>query len=318
MKKILLRTIIAVLIVVVIFYFLVTAVDMNTLIQLLRGFSWVKLIILCFLSVLISILKSWRFLLLLRHNDIKVDFWDNLKVYIASQTTSPLPGGESVRGVLINKETGTSILRISGSVITQAYLEFLSAAMIVIIGSLLLQSFRIPALITLISISLLTFFLMHKRIPQVLKLISRYFKRMSFLHEKIGLVQTGFKKNVVSKRKKRIEAVFWWSLVIGILTNIIGGIIIYLITLEYQDGVSIMQSIFVYASSIVLQTLSIVSPGGIGVTEGGMVGVLLSFKVNLENSLAIVVIFRAVTLFFSVCLGLLFLSYFYGRRLLVK
>ena len=89
-----------------------------------------------------------------------------------------------MRGVLINKETGSSILKISGSVITQAYIEFLSAAVIVVIGGIILKSFRIPAMITLAVIVVLTFFLMHKKIPLIIQFLTRYFKKMDFLHQR--------------------------------------------------------------------------------------------------------------------------------------
>jgi len=45
-------------------------------------------------------------------------------------------------------------------------------------------------------------------------------------------------------------------------------------------------------------------PGGIGITEGGMVGLLLLEGIDYTSAISAVILVRIVTLWFSVAIGL--------------
>ena len=49
-------------------------------------------------------------------------------------------------------------------------------------------------------------------------------------------------------------------------------------------------------------------PGGIGLTEGGMVGLLLLEGIDYTSAISVVLLVRIVTLWFSVGIGLIVLK----------
>ncbi len=104
----------------------------------------------------------------------------------------------------------------------------------------------------------------------------------------------------------------------SILTHLIGGFLVFIIAHFYGADIDFFRSVFIYVSSIVIQGVASISPGGLGVTEGGMTGILLLSNVDISKALAIVLLFRVVTLLYSVILGLVFLTVFYGKSLLKK
>src|SRR5687767_1797426 len=103
-------------------------VDLQEVRKLLIKFPKDTLISLLGLSLAISLLKAYRFYILLRRAKIKISFLQTMKSYIAGHTTTPLPGGETLRALLIHKETGTDIVRPAGPILALAYIDSMTTA----------------------------------------------------------------------------------------------------------------------------------------------------------------------------------------------
>ncbi len=289
------------------------AVNIKDLEDIIFNFPKEQLVFFLVLSFLIIVLKAWRFFVLLRNVDLRVSFFETVKAFIASQTASPLPGGEALRGILIHKETGANVKETAGPVITQAYLELISAALLALIGSLYFSILRVPIIIVIIVLSFLSLLLLSKRF---LNFISSKLPGKKFIKNilrKLKFAQAGIRENVFDK-----DQTFVKSLSLSLLSHFMAGILIFWIAKSYGINLNIFQSIFIAATSVLISTIASISPGGLGFTEGGMTGILLVFNVDLARALGIVLIFRFVTLVFSIVLGAVFLTIFYGKGLLLK
>jgi uncharacterized protein (TIRG00374 family) len=88
-----------------------------------------------------------------------------------------------------------------------------------------------------------------------------------------------------------------------------------IITRHYGIQFDLLKGIFLFSASIALTALAPFSPGGLGVTEGGLASILYLLNVPLETALAIIFVFRMTTLAYSVLLGLVCLAVFYGGQL---
>ncbi len=285
---------------------LIKAVDLSQLGELLIDFPRSSIAVLCFLSLLISFIKAWRFSFLLKNNQVKISFSQVLKVYFAGQATTPLPGGEALRSLLLKKEIGVRVSDTSAAVITQAFLEFSSAAILLVIGSFLLNLERVPAVIALFAVFLMGFFLTHPgALNKIVKFVNKVKRTKSFT-DQIQEAQRDIRQNVFDK-------IFLRVLTLAILTNFLGGLMIYIIVIAYNLDLNFIQSTFVYCTSVVVSSLSGIIPAGFGFTEGGMIGVLLLSKVQLSEAIALVVIFRLINVIFYVLVGLIFLGLFYGH-----
>jgi glycosyltransferase 2 family protein len=299
-------------------FFTVHSVDLLKVRELLWTFPKDKLFILFGVSLSISILKAWRFLLLLRNNDIKVTFLENLRAFITSQAATPLPGGESVRGILISHETGKSILKTTAPVITQAYFEILTASILTLIGSLIYKVFRLPSFLLLILLIFLAIILINKRLSSLIFEKLEFWNWTKKIAGKFQIAQNGIKDNFYDDKTHLPAKVLTASLILSLGADLLGGFLLFLIASYSQVSLSFLHSVFIYAASLVIQGIAIISPGGIGFTEGGMLGLLALSNVNLNNALSIIIIFRLVTLVFYIVLGIILFTIFYAKSFIFQ
>lgn len=305
------RLVFSLVILALVFLIIDNIIGIKKLPQIILSFPKQQLILLFLLVIFITFLKACRFLVLLRFSGVKISLWDTVKVYIASQTTSFLPGGEVLRGVLIKKESGVALSKTAGTVISQVYLEIIAACLITFLGSFYFEILRVPMSFMFLFFVLFSFLFLHPKISFL------FFKKLPKNErlKKIYLSINKHQKLIVSNlfSSKRI---FFITFGISLVGQILGGSLIFLIGKSDIIQIGLFESVFVYSSSIVIQTLAVFSPGGLGFTEGGMIGILLLFKLDPTKSVSLVVIFRIITLFFPVMVGMVFLGLFYGKSLI--
>lgn len=79
-------------------------------------------------------------------------------------------------------------------------------------------------------------------------------------------------------------------------------------------SITLLASFFIYAFSMILGALSMI-PGGIGIQESSMAGLLILLSLNKADSVTATLIIRACTLWFAVVIGLISLALFYKLNL---
>jgi glycosyltransferase 2 family protein len=312
------RFILTLVLLVVLVFVITKTVNLNELPNLLLNFPKLTLLELLFISSTISVLKAWRFLILLKNTSIKVSFWACLKTFIAGQAITPLPGGETIRGVLIHHETNTNILKTTGPVITQAYLELTSAAILATIGALIFKAFRIPILITLIILILLAIILIT---PQIMQKLVQKTTKIKFLNKFLSRLQRSqkdIKANFYDQDTGLPDKVLVQTLALSFLANFLGGELVALTAQTYNVDLGLLRSTFIYSLGMVIQGVGTFSPGGLGLTEGGMTGILIFSGVDSAQAIAIVLIFRIITLIFNIVVGSIFLTAFYSKVLILN
>lgn len=302
-------------------FFISRAIKIEDLQKIVWEFPKEQLILFIGLSIIISFLKAWRFLLLLHNSKIKISLWDTSKLYFASQTTTPLPGGEVLRGILVQHETEVPAIKTTGPIITQAFLEIGSAVILVLIGSFFLEEdLIIPAILTTLVLTAASFVILNNKIFEYIishlpkqSDKSRVKKLLYDLRTKLKVIQSGIETNVNDPHHSLIKT---FAVSIGI--HLLGGLLIFAISKSFNAHIDFPTALLVYTAGIVIQGLSVIVPGGLGVTEGGMTGILLLANVELGKAVAIVVIFRIVTLFYNVMIGAVFFSLFYAKNILFR
>lgn len=138
------------------------------------------------------------------------------------------------------------------------------------------------------------------------------------------IIRTAGKLPFVAKRIKPIEIAYESSrvmlrgkaLVISTLIGLIGWFIEclgFLLVLEGLDvHLKVLSASFIYSFSIVIGSVSFL-PGGLGVTETSLAGLLVLAKIPRNSAVAATFIIRAATLWFAVIIGVGMLSYMQKR-----
>lgn len=301
------RIIFSICLLVLIGYIVPRSVDLKELTGLLWQFPKEQLLILCVISSVIATLKSWRFLMILRNSDIKISFWECFRATIAGQALSPLPGGEVARGIFITKETNTTLIKATGPIILQAYIELFSSGVLGLIGALYFAKLRIPISIILVILlglgSLLTFSSLLQQVIHWSNWVKPLNKLLRLLkHPQLSIKEVIFDEDLILIK----------VLMVSFLANFFGGILVFLTAQFFSVHLNILQAIFIYSCALLIQGFAI-SPGGLGFTEGGMVGLLLAFGASITQSLIVTLIFRTVTFVFYVLSGMIFLLSFYPK-----
>lgn len=313
-----LRIILSFLFIAGLFFLILHTVDIEKLVTLLFSFPKSTLVLLLFLSFSMSLLKTLRFYLLLQNAGIAVSFLTTLKVYLAGQAISPFPGGEAARAVMLRKETGVALSQISGTIVTQAFLEFLSAALLAVVGSFLLQRLQPVAFILALFISCILFFFIHKTLIDHIVHVIKFFPFTHGLVHHLLIMHFDVRRNLVKKGGYRPHKIFFSALCISFGITLIGALLLMIIAGVYETPFTVGPAIFTYAATMVLTGFAAFIPGGLGLTEGGMTGIVLFFVPSFTIAFAIVLIFRLVTFVFHTLLGLLLLTTFYGKSLYKK
>lgn len=311
------RIILSLGIFVVILFFLSRAIKLQVLLDSLFLFPKIPLLFLCLLSIGISLLKAWRFQLLLHTNNIPINFWQTCKVYLAGQVTTPLPGGEAFRAVLLKNEVGAKIKDTSGAVVTQAFLEFISAAVLAVAGSFHFKLFRGSAVATAFLLVFMLVILLNESIlSHIVSWLSKM-KKLQRLGRNLLAMQKDIQRNILGDNTWVPSQVFLKVLIIAVIAHLLGGIMIYIIAVNYHLRLNIFQSIFVYTSGIVITAIAGVVPGGLGFIEGGMVGLFVLLGIAFSNAITVVIMFRLITLVFYMLIGLVVYLVFY-RNIFVR
>ncbi|HLL60131.1 MAG TPA: lysylphosphatidylglycerol synthase transmembrane domain-containing protein [Candidatus Nitrosocosmicus sp.] len=310
------RIILSSFLLVLVSFLLYKTINFNEVSKLLYFYNKYWFLLFFSLASVIILLKTLRFRIILNGSNIQISFLQTLKVFSAGQVTSSLPGGEIMRGVLLKKENDIPISKSSGPIITQAYLDFLSSLVIVLIGSLFLRQFIIPSLITTFIFVFLIIVFTH---PPLFAFIWSIFPEKRFVKlakVKTSLIQKSMRRSVFLPNSNKINPAFTTSFVIALLTQIIGGILLFFIS--YSFGILIFNPVhmFVFSASSVIQAMTAFAPGGLGFTEGGMTGLLVLLDIPLAKAIAMVVVYRISTFLFPIAIGTIILLFYYSKILL--
>ena len=96
---------------------------------------------------------------------------------------------------------------------------------------------------------------------------------------------------------------------LSILYWIIISIAVYFILLSFGiESVSLLRTISIYSSSVIIGALSFI-PGGIGVTEGSLIGLFSLEGIEISMAIFLSVMIRIFTMWYSVCIGFICLKF---------
>jgi uncharacterized protein (TIRG00374 family) len=291
-------------------------IDLNELYTTLKRFPPLTLYVALFIATILTVLKTWRFTVLLQRHDIHVPFWQLLRLFAASQAITPLPGGEASRGFLLKKESGLSTEDIASPVLMQALLELFCAVIIVILGSFFYHTLLGPAIVALCILLSAIVLLTHvSLVPSLLEKGARW-SIVRKHKERILHIHADLRNNLFHQDTRYPSTAVLFSIGIGLLTQLTGGLLLLVISGGYGEQLSLFEAAFVYSAGVAIQGMATISPGGVGFTEGGMTGILALF--DIQHALAIVIIFRAVTLLYYTLFGLALIGLFYRKDFFVS
>jgi uncharacterized protein (TIRG00374 family) len=277
--------------------FLIIA-DFSVLIDKLANFK-IQFVPIILVIVAISWLALFaRWILLLKNAGIVLPLKENLKIYFAGFALAVTPGkfGELVKSQLMKKNFDVPRTITAPLVLVERLYDLVGAVAVSLLGIWVL-GLGVYVILAASIILVLFFLLLSSRklfnrfIPIFgkTKFTARFLKPLSESYEIVRSSSRG----KVAVYASLLTMIYW----------LIESIGVYFVILSLGiDLVDYFEVVSIYTSSLILGAASLI-PGGIGVTEGSLVGLLNFQGIELSEAFILVILIRFFTLWYSVGVG---------------
>ena len=284
--------------------------DFDNLIKSFGEFNWAYFPLILALSFGNYILRFYKWEYYRKILDINLKTKASFLIFMSTFVMSVTPGkmGEVLKSYLVREENGTPVSVSAPIIIAERLTDFISVVLLCIAGSFVFdygQSIIIGVgLFFLICVALIS----SRKISMIIIL---YLEKIKFLNKVAGKFQIAYESIYKLVKIKPliiatfISAVAWFCECLGL----------YIILKVYSSithiEVSIMSAVFIYGFSTIVGSIAML-PGGLGVTEASLTGLMVLMNIPKDISVASTFIIRVATLWFAVLIGIIAV-YFYQR-----
>jgi uncharacterized protein (TIRG00374 family) len=260
----------------------------------LREFDWRFAPFVCALGVLYVLVKAWWFASLLRRTG-EASRSTAIKAYVAGQSMTLLPGGVAARAGLL-AQVGIGVQRSTPAILMSSVSEGLAFVVYGLLAAIEFEAARRPALLFLAIVG--AFFLL-LGLPAtrgwIIGMIEKLLRRFGIAESWESL-----RANVADAFGMRVLALSVGNALVAFAALIAG---LYLCLLAVGRPVSLSMLLLSFSIPTLIGRLSAI-PGGFGLTEAGMVGVLAQApRLSPDEATAAVLIFRVATVLFPALVG---------------
>ncbi len=290
--------------IVVYFGFIVYA-DTKKVSQIAEAFNWKLIPLLLLLTLLNYIFRAVRFYYFLKRINISITFPKAFSIFMAglSMTVTPGKSGEIIKAYLLKKTKNSRFSEVVPLLIIERLTDGIAMILLALGGIVFVKNALLFLLFaSVLCLSFIVFILVESHVIKLVYQLEKRYPRFKLL-EFFTIFFTNSRQLIGFK-----------ALTTGILLGLIAwsfeGYSLYLLVNELKptsllSGISLSLFIFSFSS---IAGFFVVIPAGIGVAEGAISYFLTTLlSITVSQAVFITVIFRFVTLWFGVSLGLLFL-----------
>ena len=301
--KVLKKIIFIVIITIIVYAIFLFMSDLDKISDKILNFKLEFLPIILGLVIFSWIISYFRWNILLKNQNIHIPHSLNFQIFLVGGALGITPGkiGELFKSQILKEKFNIPRTKTAPLFIVEKFLDLVSAMIVTVIGIWFIPEIGYLAIIGLIiSIILFKILTSKKLFIQTLsflnkiKFLSKYLEPLSSSHEILS-------KTLHSKKmfSLLILSVFYWIVIGCAAFFVIEGF-------GFSVG-SILNIISTYSSSLIIGALSFI-PGGIGIAEGSLIGLLTFQGIDVSEAIVIVVLIRIFTLWFSTITGFIALK----------
>jgi uncharacterized protein (TIRG00374 family) len=228
----------------------------------------------------------------------------SLPIYLSlySMTITPGQVGRVIGAYTLNRVTKKGFMKVAPIITMDLFSDFIGFSILILVTSVIFNKFIIYAFVFVGLLSITFLFLLHPKLYKVLE-------RVKYLKGVMKRFSPEISSYYNSQRLFHEPKIYLFSLLATTPADILNSMGLYFSLLAIGVKAKIGESIFIFASSQIFGMVSTI-PGGTGVSDATIVGMLASFYgINLAQSSAVAILTRIATLWFSVIIGIIFLIY---------
>ena len=259
--------------------------------------------------ILLIVPCSWlalysRWILLLKKNKIQLPYKENFLIYFAgfALVVSPGKSGELLKSILMKNKFNIPPSSSVPIILVERLYDLIGAVLAAFLGIWFLGTEFFLIIIVAIIILIIVFSAIFSQ--QFFKLILNLLEKIRFL-ERITKSLPASIDIIKNLAKGRIVII---SSLLTMGYWILESLALYFVLLGFGiDSIYFLNLVTTYALSLFIGAISLI-PGGVGVTEGSLVGLLSIQGIEITMALVVVVLTRIFTLWYSVIVGFIALK----------
>lgn len=283
--------------------------DFDSLLSALKSFNW------CFIPILIALTMIGYFIRFVRWNfflkevNVHLELKDNLFVFFSglAMTITPAKAGEIWKSWLIKEINQEYALNQTVPVVISDRLADLLA--LVFLATLGIVYYQKGIFVILLILMLFVGFLILIKSPELSGRFISIFERRAGKYS--GNAQTMHETFQKLLTIKNISI----ATLLGVLAWFMECLALFIIVYAFGSHLNLILSIFTFSFSSLAGALSMI-PGGMGVTEATLSGILYYFGLTSVIAVGSAIIIRFVTLWFGTMLGMVI--YLWGKSKILK
>ena len=237
--------------------------------------------------------------------DIKLSLKQNIKLYFAGMSLMVTPGasGELIKNHILKEKFGHAYTRTIPVLLTEKYHNMLSVIPILLFFLLFKESYEILVVTGIISAILFCIFVVVKNEKLCHNTMAKI-PRKWILKEIPNNVSDFYDNLLVLFKKKTMFS----GLSIGILAWLVDAIAVYFCFIAFDLNFNFIETTLTNFAPMIVGTILFI-PGGLGVLELGMTGLLLQSGVLISTATALVLFIRFMITWSSVMVGIIALKF---------
>lgn len=293
------------------FYILLLFIsDTNKIFVLLNQIPLDRYVAILSLSVLTLLIYGWRHQVLLNKLGMNLNYKDCFLIHTAGIAMIITPGGVGsvIRSYLLKRKTGYSISSTTPILVYERWLDIVCLTSI--IGILLFWNNIIETQIVFsisLFLSISIFFIFKNSFG--LSIFNKILTKTKIL-KKFIINAEEFKE---STQKLVLPKNTIQLLLISFLTKLIPLTAVYFVFDLFNLNIDIFTTSQIYFTSQIIGLLSFI-PGGILVTEGGMLGLLLKNEIDFSTASLLVFLIRILTFWFPLLIAFITLKFVLSKN----
>lgn len=272
--------------------------DFNKLASSFISFNLTYLPVILMLAPLNYFFRFLKWNYYLKLLKINIDRQDNLRIFTAGLSMTVTPGkvGELLKSYLIKEVKGTPVSVTFPLIVAERLTDGISMIILASIGAL---KFRYGLGVLLVSSAFVVLFIVFVRLKSFAAFIIGLIKKLPLLN-KIGRQIDAFYNS--SYELLNMKSILF-SVGIGIVSWSFEGVVIFLAIKAFGSHIPVLSSLFIVSFSSIAGAISML-PGGLFVTEGSIMGLLLMMGIPKGIASATTIITRFSTLWLGVVIGI--------------
>ena len=279
--------------------------DFGKLSQAMKDFRWAFLLLLFALTTTNYLLRFIKWDFFLKRAGVYLNLKDNLFIFFSGLAMIITPGkiGEIWKGWLIKDINGEELSKTVPVVIVERITDVLGLAILSLFGVLYYKQ-GIYLILVLLLLFLLFFAAVKSRTTSTW-IISKLETKMGKYAENIKTMHRTFEATMESKGligMSLLSAFAWFFECLGM----------YIVILGFKECLNITLATFIFSFASLAGAVSMI-PGGLGVAEATISGLLQFFGSAPATSVGIAIIIRLGTLWYGAIMGMSIYLVFRGN-----